>query len=124
MGRCTELKHTAFPAQILQPLHLQLPLVRSQLPEPPSLQRLSEVECDKFSWTDPLEGAMGEQHGGCQIFLPIHCSYVRWSLDGRVVFPHRTGFILVSSHGLVHIWHVLHEESDRYLALVSTGTRW
>ena len=123
LGRCTELKHTLFPAQILQPLHLQLPLLHGQLPEPASLQWVSEVECDKFSRTDPLEGAMGEQHGSCQIVLPIHRSNVHGSLDGWLVFPHRSGFILVSSLGLVRIWHILYEESDRCLALVCTETK-
>lgn len=115
MGRCTELKHTTFPAQILQPLHLQLPLVRGQLPEPAGLQWVSEVERDKFSWVDPVEGTMGRCHGSGQIVLPIRCSDVRWSFNGWMAFHHRTSSILISSHRVVYPWHILYEESDGYL---------
>lgn len=108
MGRHTRIKHAALPAQILQPLHLQLLCLCCCLPESAGLSRFCALEHVKRGGSHPLERAVGGWHVSLQIILPLHRSACRGDLDGRLAVPDWNGSIFFSPDRVVHCLDLLH----------------
>ena len=62
MGRCSAIGHETLPAQVLQPVQLQLPLVCGELPEPACLQWPHGVECLERGYPCLVSWPMGLQN--------------------------------------------------------------
>lgn len=118
VGQRTASKHATIPAQVLQPLHLQLPFICGQLHEQALLRPILGMEHDKFNCTCALEGEMGRWHVGITIILSFHRCTVCWPFDCRMAIPNWSCIILISSNWMVSFRNILCKKSDSMLDLL------
>jgi hypothetical protein len=107
MGRCSAIEHETLPAQVLQPVHLQLPLVCGELPEPACLQWLPGVECLERGCPCLVSWPMGGQNVFRSVVLTCPNRDMHRHLNGWLVFPARDGSVLCSSDWMVCFHSVL-----------------
>lgn len=110
LGRRARHLRAAIPAQMLQPVHVQLPLLRLQMPQPACLRRPRRVEFAEPVGDDPLEGTVGRRNVGLPIILPLRHRRLHRNLDGRLAVSHWDGFPLSSADWVVRFGDVLCEE--------------
>lgn len=109
MGRRTAVRDEALRTQVLQPLHLQQPLLRGQLPEPARLRRLGGVERAEPGGARLAPRPVARPDGRRSVLPPVRRRLVRRRADGRLVVSHGDGRVLAAPAGMVRARCVLRE---------------
>lgn len=109
MGWRPATGHETFPTQILQPVHLQLLLIRGKLPEPACPRWFGGVECFECGSSCLAAWRVGGQNVYHSVIRAIrNCDVHRYTY-GRLVFPNRDICILFASDRVVCLCCILHE---------------
>lgn len=101
VGRRAAVRREAVRAQVLQPLHLQQPLLRGELPEPPRLRRLRRLERPQPGRPRVAARPVAGQDGRRPVAPPLRRRGLRRRPHGRLVLPHQHGGILLPPPRLV-----------------------
>jgi len=113
VGRRAAVGGAALRAQVLQPLHLQQPLVRGRLPEPARLRRLRGVERAEPGGARLAARPVAGPHGRCPVLPPVRRRLLRRRPDGRLVLPPGHGRVHSAPARLVRDHRLLHEGPGR-----------
>ena len=113
VGRRAAVGGAALRAQVLQPLHLQQPLLRGRLPEPARLRRLRGVERAEPGGARLAARPLAGPGGGRPVVPPVRRRLLRRRPHGRLVVPPGHGRVLADAPRLVRARRLLLEGPRR-----------
>jgi hypothetical protein len=113
VGRRAAVGGPALRAQVLQPLHLQQPLVRGRLPQPAGLRRLRGVERAEPGRARLAARPLAGPHGRRPVLPPVRRRLLRRRPDGRLVLPPGHDRVHAALARLVRARRLLHEGPRR-----------